>query len=202
MARKPVTRMNAYNNRQAVWRVIRTLRTQFSVADLRYDTALGLDTIRDYVTGLSNGGYLKKDGEREVNGRISTLYTLINDVGTAAPRVRKNGTLVTQGRGNQLMWRTMKVLGTFTARDLALTASLEECQIKQLSASSYCQQLHKAGYLAVAHGGKSAAPALYRLIPNKYTGPQAPMIQKIKQIFDPNLGEVVWPKQNGKEGTL
>ena len=199
MARKPVTKMNAHNNRQAVWTLIRSLRTQFSVADLRYEAALSTTSIRDYVTGLLNAGYLKKDGEREHNGRLATLYTLIKDVGIESPRVRKDGSAVTQGRGNHLMWRTMKVLGTFTANDLAINASLEDCQIKPTTAQGYCQHLNKAGYLIVAQGGKSGDPSVYRLIPSKYSGPQAPMIQKIKQIYDPNLKQVVWPKEGAHE---
>lgn len=27
----------------------------------------------------------------------------------------------------------------------------------------------------------------------RYSGPKAPQVQRVQQVFDPNLGKVVWP---------
>jgi len=194
MARKPSTRINADNSRESVWRVIRALRTQFTIFDLRYHTALGIDTIRDYVNGLVRSGYLKQDGTRENLGRHAKLYTLINDTGSIAPRVRRDGSKVTIGRGNQLMWRTMKVLKTFNLRQLAVTASTPETVIKESTAKKYCQALRLAGYLRMEQAASGGQQAIYRVVEKQYSGPKSPVIQHIKQIFDPNTGTVVWPK--------
>ena len=37
-------------------------------------------------------------------------------------------------------------------------------------------------------------PTRYRLIRN--TGPRPPMVQRIDAIYDPNLGAVVWTRQD------
>jgi hypothetical protein len=176
------------------------LRTSFSVRDLWGETQLHPETIRDYVRGLEAAGYITKLSPEQQRGHTQ-LYEIAKDAHTA-PRVRRDGTEVTQGQGNTLMWRTMKVLGTFDARELAVTASIEECRISTGAAKAYCHMLHKAGYLVVikkGHGtGNGGKLAMYRLIPQRYTGPQAPQIQRIKQVWDPNTNTVVWSSNGGE----
>ncbi|MEW6490806.1 MAG: hypothetical protein AB1578_23205, partial [Thermodesulfobacteriota bacterium] len=65
-------------------------------------------------------------------------------------------------------------------------ASIEEHVVGEADAEHYCRYLAKAGYLArVGH-------RRYRHLPRRRTGPLPPQIQRVRQVFDPNTGEVVW----------
>ncbi len=64
-------------------------------------------------------------------------------------------------------------------------------------AAFYCQYLARAGYLVVtAEGGPNRATR-FRLLPSRYSGPRAPQIQRIRQVWDANKQEVVWRPEDG-----
>ncbi len=196
--RRRADRIGPHTSREALWAAMRRLG-RFTVRQVTDETRLGLDTARDYVRGLELAGYLKRAGIAEGTGqgvaRRAVVYELVRDVGVEAPRVRKDGTEVTQGRGREQMWRTMKVLGEFSARDLAIHASTEEHSVSLKEAKHYIRYLVKAGYLAVVR--TTGLAWRYRLLPSKNTGPRAPMIQRVRQVFDPNLGRVIWRSGDG-----
>lgn len=188
MPRKPVSKQNGLDSRQAVWKVIRELKT-FTVPQLRERTTLKPCTVRDYVKGLVAAGYLEQRRNRNVR---TPQFKLLKDVGVDAPRVRKDGTPVTMGQGRENMWKIMPILGTFTAKELAVQATTETCQVKVSAAVSYLQYLHKAGYLhKTGNGG-------YRMLPSAFTGPRPPMIQRTKQVWDPNTNTVRWASHPGE----
>ncbi len=197
--RRRADRVGAHGSREALWAAMRRLR-RFTVRQVTEETRLGQDTARDYVRGLEAAGYLARVGTVATGsgtvGARAVVYELVRDVGVEAPRVRKDGTEVTQGRGREQMWRTMKVLGEFSARDLAVHASTEAHAVSLEDAKHYIRYLVKAGYVAVVLGRKGE-PYRYRLLPSKNTGPRAPMIQRVRQVFDPNLGRVVWRSGDG-----
>jgi hypothetical protein len=64
--------------------------------------------------------------------------------------------------------------------------------VTEATAKAYLKMLLACGYLRVT---KKAVPkfsqARYRLIRNH--GPKPPMVQRVKQIFDPNTREVFRP---------
>lgn len=205
MARKPV-HLTAANGkakrpgRQGVWEAIRALR-EFSVADLEHRTGTRAATIRTYVMGLERAGYIERIGRQSTDAKFARanqfqglLYRLINDVGIEAPRVTRNGEPVTQGAAREQMWRTAKILSEFDARDLAIHASTEQQPVQLEDARSYTRYLHKAGYLAVIHRGAPGRFVRYRFLASRNTGPEAPQVQRIKQVWDPNIGQVVWPR--------
>jgi len=213
MARKPVDIIAAAarpEGRQVVWQAIRKLRT-FTVADLEHETRISEKTIRTYVRGLERADYLKKIGKQEraehviyvSTNFVASIYRLEKDVGIEAPRVTRGGQEVTQGRAREQMWRTMRVLRDFNFRDLAVQASIEEVMVDEENARNYIVHLHRAGYLHITqpsrpgHKPGTGTPARYRLIPSKYSGPHAPQIQRVKQVFDPNVGRVVWWSKGG-----
>lgn len=180
MARKPVNEVTALETRAGLWAQIRSMRS-FTIVQLRRETRCSVSQTAEYVKGLLAAGIIERsDSER---GR----YLLVNDCGTEAPRVRRDGSQVTMGRGREQMWRTMRLLKSFTAVDLAVHASTEEHPVAVKEAASYCRALAKADYLDQLATG-------YRFIPNRYTGPMPPMIQRDKSIYDPNLKKVVWEK--------
>ncbi len=186
------------NDRQAIWETIRKHGVDgqtFTAPDIRGQLpACPLSRIRDYLTCLTAAEYLackKADKPGAPNS-----YTLKRDTGIEAPRVRKDGTAVIQGMAREQMWRTMKVIGEFNAHELATNASTEACLVAQHDAKSYIGYLHKAKYLhmttkANTHGGL----ARYRLLPSKNTGPKPPKVQRIKNVYDPNIGKVVWSQE-------
>lgn len=193
MAQKPVDQLRTDERREAVWAAIRTMK-DFTLADVCAKTRLHKVSVRDYIIGLAAAGYIAHTSNRRqpgTGGNPAKVYTLTHDIGVEAPRVRKDGTPVTQGAGREQMWRTMRILGTFTAKELAVTASTETRGVALSEARAYIHYLHKAGYIFCAFRGKWT---VYRFNPRMYTGPKPPQVQRVKQVFDPNTGRVVWPK--------
>lgn len=142
-------------------------------------------TINSYLLGLVAGGYLNE----ELHGgpRVHAIYSLERDVGVHAPRVDRHGREVTQGAATAQLWNGMRRLKRFDYRDLvAATAT----RVAVWTAKNYCGLLHKAGYLSLDIPSKPGMPARYNFV--RDTGPRAPMIQRVKHVYDPNLGKVVW----------
>jgi hypothetical protein len=211
MSRKPVNEINALQTRAALWAAIRRLSQPaegaealptprpFTSRTLRYETRCTLGQVQEYLTGLVNAGILSRQAGPV--GPEARTYTLVRDLGIESPRVRRDGTPSTQGLGREQMWRTMRMLKDFTALDLSVQASTEVAAVGVGTAQEYCKFLARAGYLAViraGHGtGKGGISTRYRFVQARNTGPQPPMIQKVKQLFDPNLGAVVWSSAEG-----
>jgi len=184
------------NDRQAMWECIRKQGIEgktFTAADIRNQLpgCPPISRVRDYLTCLTAAKYLEYKKQPRPGSTAS--YMLKRDTGIEAPRVRKDGTPVTQGLAREQMWRTMKVIGEFNAKELATNASTEACQVAINDAKDYVRHLHKAKYLHVTTKAKnSGGLARYRLLPTKNTGAKPPKVQKIKSVYDPNLGKVVW----------
>lgn len=189
MSRRPDDRLGKEPRPQGqdgVWAEIRRLNI-FTVKEIAQATDIHQKTVTDYVRRLEAGGYV----DRHAGFERTKRYVLRRDAGVHAPRVRKDGTPVTQGGGVQNMWRSMRMLGQFTPRDLVLHSTTDTVTVTEGTAKSYCSMLLKAGYLRVlqkAVPGKRQAS--YRFIRN--TGPLPPRIQRVKQVYDPNLREVTY----------
>lgn len=184
MSRKPIDQQQPTECRQAIWDEIRSNpEAPFTITEMSKMVKLEVSTVRDYIIGLYHAGYLMKNNDKQ--------YVLARDTGKDAPRVRKDGTPVTQGQGNRNMWATMRILKEFSAYDLAFNASTDDCTISGQTALKYIQALCKAGYLV------GQANQRYRLIPSMWTGPDSPQIQRTKQVYDPNLKKVVWARIEG-----
>lgn len=189
-------------DRQSMWEAIRKLHKGGKPITVRDVWMLGAEwapqgRVRDYMTGLEAAGYLRRT--ESVRGRL-VKYELVRDCGVDAPRVRKDGTEVTQGRGREQMWRTVKIIGDFTSRQLAQAASTPKHEVAETTANDYCLMLAGAGYLTVTRPGGPGKPARYRLAPGRWTGPRAPMVQRLKQLYDPNTGQVVYQRNPHTEG--
>lgn len=180
---KSIDKRGSLESRQAVWDAIRRLQT-FSIPEVRDETLLKTDAVREYITGLAAAGYVRKTAEQAGVG-VPAQWELARDAGNEAPRVRRDGSPVTQGQGRENMWHAMRILRDFTVRELAVAASMPDCLVKELSAEDYIKYLHKAGYLR-KNGSK------YMFLPGAYTGPLAPMIQRTKRVWDPNLKKIRW----------
>jgi hypothetical protein len=191
MSRKPIDQQQPHECRQAVWEFIRKVGVgeTFTVNEILREVRLTASSVNDYLSGLCNAGYLSANKSKD--RMVLTLYTLIKDTGFEAPRVRKDGTSVTQGQGRRNIWNAMQVLKTFSPRDLAFCASTEVHSVAESEAAGYCAALCKAGYLV------GRANQQYMLIAGKWTGPFPPQIQRTKHVYDPNLCKVVWSTITG-----
>jgi hypothetical protein len=102
----------------------------------------------------------------------------------------------------------MRIIGEFNTTELAAHAEAAGVVVTKETAKSYIGALYGAGYLlrvaeAYSRGiGKGNVQARYRLAPGKYTGPRPPMVQRTKQVYDPNLGEVVWKEESKNDDDL
>lgn len=202
--RKPIhlEAQGAKGDRQSMWEIMRKLHKAGEKITVLDVWMLGAEwapkgRVRDYIAGLVAAGYLRAVSAEP--GK-TVQYELAKDCGLEAPRVRKDGTEVTQGRGREQMWRTIKIIGEFTSRDLAQAASTPSFPVAETTAKDYCSMLAAANYLTVTRQGVPGTAARYRLIPSHWTGPRAPMIQRLKQLYDPNTGQVVYQRNPQTEG--
>ena len=178
--------------RQEIWTAMRALKRPFTTLDLADATGAARKTVHDYLGCLVAGNYVTHE-PAPARGRAA-VYELIKDTGFHAPRLRPDGTKVTQGVATEQMWRSMCILKKFTFRDLIESSTVE---ITDWTAKSYCSMLLSTGYLRVL---KKADPvkgkiAQYALI--RASGPKPPQVQRVKRVFDPNTGEVYAPEGRG-----
>ena len=186
--------------RDAIWQAIRELQV-FTLLQLEAHCSeharldeVNRHTARTYVNGLEKAGYLSRTGEQRADRKVS--WQLIKDIGVDAPRINRNGEYVNQGASREQMWKAMRILKDFTWLDMVNLASTEEVPIEPNTAKDFIGHLHKAEYLAeITPPNNGGGIARYKLMPHMNTGPKPPMVQRIKQVFDPNLNKVVWPKE-------
>ncbi len=210
MARKPVhltMTPDKVTGRQAVWQAVRRLK-RFTLVDLWHETKEERATVRTYLTALKRGGYVGTVGKRapkttaigiRSHARFQEqVYKLARDVGIEAPRLKRDGTPSTQGAAREQMWRTMKLIGDFTFRDLAVAAATEATPVSEVDARDYVKHLYRAGYLQIVTPATPRSLAAYRFIRVKNTGPRAPMVQRLKSVFDPNTRKVVWQEETSE----
>ena len=164
--RRPADQAGA--GRQDMWMAIKASPDRILVTDIVARTGVNLDVISAPVGHAAS-------------------WTLVRDIGHHAPRVRRDGSPVTLGEVTAQIWLAMCGLKDFDFRDLMQNASIE---IPEATARDYCKRLLAAGYLRVLtkadpHQGRIAR---YRLI--RSSGPRAPQVQRVRQVYDPNTGDV------------
>lgn len=202
MARQPIHITAAKpTGRDALWQAIRA-RREFTISQITADASCHNSSARAFVLALQAAAIVEDTGALAApvpafNSRASQtqlrakIYRLANDVGEDTPRVRRDGTVSQAGRGREQLWRTLRYLRTFTARDLAIQASTEAVVIAEAEARFYCKMLTHAGYLS-ASGGVEASGTVYTFVPTRNTGPLPPKIQRTKHVWDANLRKVIW----------
>lgn len=197
MSRQPAVNELAggKSQRQRVWEAIRRFEAeepnQFTIEQLSRSSKVEEAPVRDYLKGLEAAGYVAHVGLTMDRNRVKHVYALAQDNGVEAPRVRRDGSEVTQGRGTEAMWSAMATLDSFTHHFLAELAG-----VKPTTAAAYCGALGKAGYLEVIKPGKGlgkgGVATLWRLAHAHRQKPRAPMITRLKAVYDPNIHQLVW----------
>ena len=205
--RKPahlVSTSGRVGGRQGVWQAIRKLH-QFTIIAVADEARAETETVRTYVESLRRGGYLAVVGTMPPKRsavsnphsaqKRANIFELIKDIGFEAPRVKRDGSPCTQGAAREQMWRAMKLLDSFTPRELALAASTDDQAVSGVDAADYARNLHKAAYLMLAQAATKRTQARYRFVRNRNSGPLPPQVQRLSSIWDPNLRMVVWQEE-------
>lgn len=176
--------------RRGVWAAIREMGT-FTRPELRLAVShVKQHVVHEYLAALIRSGRVATgpmvSGWSRGDGKVRQ-YALVRDTGVEAPRLRKDGSELPP-TAQQLMWEAMRILGEFTACSLAASASTDEVTVPVGTAASYVRHLLAAGYLT-SRSCDCGSPA-YRMVED--TGGFAPLIQRTKVVFDPNLNQVMW----------
>lgn len=208
MARHPAHIMASLTVRvprgyQGFWEIVRELHRQkqrWTFLEVSERCNVANETVNDYLHRLAKAGYIKKDGATAK----ATLYRLVKDQ-PEAPRLLRDGTAACrQGLGQDHLWRAMKMLSTFNARELHKHATTAEVAVSLAAAKRYIASLHRAGYLIEivpakpGHRPGTGRLATYRLSPAMNTGPLAPQIQATKFVWDPNTKKVMGPAEDAR----
>ena len=167
--------------RQVIWVMVRELR-RYTLGDLYASLPkVNRATVREYTMCLYRGGFVARE---PLTGRgVSTpyIFTLVNDIGLVAPRLNKQGVLLPDSN-QQRMWRAMKILKKFPLPELIACASTDGRPVTENAAYDYLKHLRHAQYVTLT--GE-------RYVLVVYTGGGAPMVQRTKVLFDPNIGKAI-----------
>lgn len=202
MSRKPahLERTGGKGARQRIWEALRASNGSTTYAELSRVSKVDIQPLTEYMRALARAGYIESPTPDDAPIGTAKVWMLIRRAGVEAPRVTAEGKPVTQGRGTENMWGTMRRLSSFNARELAAMSSADNVTVAEGTAKKYIAVLHVAGYLkliqpAIQVGGKAGAiPARYQVV-KPITGPRPPMIQRTRSLYDPNLGKVVWQEE-------
>jgi hypothetical protein len=176
--------------RQRIWEQIRLHREKFVIYTIARRADADDRTVATYLRCLVNGGYVVRLNEADFE---VTEFQLVRDTGIEAPRLDRQGNPVTQGMGQEAMWRCLRMLGPTNARQLAGHCAAAGIDVTFHTARTYITALKKAGYLQVIKpAGRSRGQLeVIGLIPRMNTGPRPPMIQRVGVVYDPNLNKVM-----------
>lgn len=196
--RKPAHKeiIRGKSNRQRMWESMRERADGFTGYQIARRANVHDATVRSYIQSLEKAGYLERITGAD-HFEEQTLR-LIKDTGIEAPAITRQGKASTAGQGNEAMWRTLRIIGTLSARQLAEHASAT-LSVSLWSARSYLKWLVRGGYVELISEKPGDRNARYCMINSRYTGPRAPMVQRGGKLYDPNLGKVVFDSQNSFE---
>jgi hypothetical protein len=175
------------------WRIMQALDASYGWFDSKTITAVVGNRhrkgIERYLAFLADERVLDcRVFER--GARVSHRYG-VQRKGEAPPLRRAAD--ATLGRRQQALWTTMRILRSFTAQDLAISASVDTLIVPRGTAASYISDLAAAGYVVQAGGGKTVPAPVYRLLPGCNTGPRAPVVLRGRGLFDLNLMREITP---------
>ncbi|MBF7686448.1 hypothetical protein I2F17_11520 [Acinetobacter sp. B10A] len=186
--------------RQRVWMAIRTNAAEFTVQQVADLGNMKYESTRSFVSQLVKAGLVKVTKITPVHHVNCTVkqkvYCLVDDVGYHYPQMSKSGKLLGV-TGNKAMWNTLRITQkAMCADELAKQSSNEVLHVKSSTASSYLAMLYEAGYLKCVENAKTTGgKAKYMLLPHMNTGAKPPQIQRVKQVFDPNLNQTMYSER-------
>lgn len=194
--------------RQRVWVAIRQNGENFTVHHVASLGNMKYESAREFVASLTKAGIVEVTGETPIHHENCVVkqksYKLVKDFGYTAPSVSKKGEILPIKSCNKAMWNTLRITKNAMSYDeLAQISSNDEIQISELTAREYLRFLHQAGYLKVTRASKTTGgKTKYQLLPDMNTGPNPPQIQRAKQVFDPNVSQVMFSERPELEEEL
>ncbi|MFZ2269077.1 MAG: hypothetical protein WAV95_15990 [Azonexus sp.] len=202
MPRKPIsTYVGGKGPRQLVWDAIRKQASgEWTTYQIARASGVTDNTVTTYLQALVKAGIVALVRSVKLSNVASEKwFRLALDEGIEAPRLRRDGTRVTQGLAQEQMWRSLRLLATdMNARELAAHATTDAVPVTESAAEHYLAALNSADYLVITRKGQGLGkagkgiPERYRLNPARNTGPRPPMVCKLKVVYDPNEAKVVY----------
>lgn len=177
---------------EGLWRIIRELDAEgpWRIADVDARSRVNKGTVSDYVKRLRLGGYVQAVGEREHPRPWfgpATTYRIARQ-SKDAPRLGKAGEVLPEPL-IEVLWRTMKMVKTFTTTELIKLVETPERPINARTVRGYVIRLARVGVIGRVGGTGRGSEVRYRLL--RALGAKAPKILQSHIIFDPNSGEVI-----------
>lgn len=103
----------------------------------------------------------------------------------------------TPATARERMWLSMRILKTFCMPDIIMCSDTGDRRVTRRNAEDLFGDLKKTGYIRNTDG-KAMHKAVFRLVKN--TGPEPVIKRRNGQLWDPNIGKTVWPKQEFGKG--
>lgn len=161
---------------------------EFRTRDIDGRSNVSISAVRDYLSRLVAGGWVEVARREMERGSPRNVYRLVR-TNREAPRLRRDGSEHPETARDR-MWRSMKMLGSWTAGDLAeATRSETTPPVPLQTVKTYVARLVAAGVVLIAHRRGPSSPAVYRLLRN--VGAAAPRILRSHAVFDPNSKTVI-----------
>ena len=157
--------------REKLWRFLQQ-REPCTIREAAAECGLPFKTAYHYFRQWEQSGSVRADAQKRYR---------IFAVRAEAPRLRRDGSEIGESTA-AVLWRTMKILHTFTRDELHAHVLLTH-RIGRAATLRYTHALIKAGYL------RSAGRGRLTLIAN--TGPLPPQIGTDGSVADPNTGKTV-----------
>lgn len=168
------------NTRQKIWNSARELG-EFTIMELQKHALVpGKSNVRKYIYGWEKAGFIEKISEEPITYRLKALDLVV------APSVNPSGVEFDREQAQEQMWRSMFIIKEFSALDLSVVASTEECRITEGFAKTYASILKSSGYLKLVSRGR------YMALQSRFTGPRPPAVKRVVQVIDRNTGKVVY----------
>lgn len=188
-ARLPLQIPRTYDGLWALMRWLDKHRGHFSLVELLYyvKTEIDAGVVRSYVRHLSAHGFIVVHTQRRAADGGCCYRIARRQVET--PRFKSNGERLPSAQRADQLWRAIKMCGFFTAREVAMAASIPECVVPEIDARRYCDDLTAAGYLMARSNNEGHT--IYRLRPKMQTGPAAPQLLRARLVWDPNIMQIV-----------
>ena len=167
------------------WRVIRALaaeRAEWTISDVQRLSNADSASVRDFVRRLTLAGYVAVVREEQLGSSRRTVYRLAK-TSREAPRVTRDGRELEESV-NQTMWRTMKLVKSFTVASLLQALQEGGRQTTEQTIADYCTRLARAGVLSASKGAPGEGRT-FRLVMS-HLGPIAPKILRSKLVYDAN----------------
>jgi len=202
MTRKPIAVEIAMPSGPAhYWREMLARADGFTIREIALcSDGVAYLTVKRYVHFLKKEGFIVRVGKKRDGFALQAVFAVRKRV-NKAPIMRREP-LKAPITAQQAMWNAMRVLVTFTIKELAFSASTEDRAVASSTADIYVRRLLAAGILerienrhGLVRSGGGSSPCIYRLLPVANTGPEAPKLLKAGFVFDMNkrrqVGEAI-----------